>query len=100
MSPIEWSGRKLASGPSGGYVYVFSDDGTDLNSAKSIYIKCELPGRLILHGRGAKPKSVMLVDISPLGNRNLEDLRWSMGTSGVEIAVAPTQQAYWVQVEG
>jgi hypothetical protein len=94
-----WGGKQLASGPSGGYVYIFSDDGSDLIAAKRIYAKSEVPGKLVLYGRSARPQSVSLVDVSPLGHKTLEVLSWSPGAKGIEITVAPTLQAYWVQVE-
>jgi len=94
-----WRGKQLASGPSSGYVYIFSDDGSDLLAAKRIYAKSEVPGKLVVYGRSARPRSVSLVDVSPLGIKTLGDLSWSPGAEGVEVAVDPTSQAYWVQVE-
>jgi hypothetical protein len=98
LASVSWSGRQLASGPSGGYLYIFNDDGSDLITAKRIYAKSEVPGKLVLYGRSAGPQSVSLVDVSPLGNKTLDVLSWSPSAEGIEITLGPTLQAYWVQV--
>jgi hypothetical protein len=94
-----WGGKQLVSGPSSGYVYIFSDDGSDLLTAKRIFAKSEVPGKLVISGRSAGPRSVSLVDVSSLGIKTLGSLVASRGGEGVEITVDPTLQAYWVQVE-
>ena len=94
-----WGGKQLVSGPSNSYVYIFSDDGSDLLAAKRIYAKSEAPGKLVIYGRPARPRSVSLVDVSPLEIKTLGTLSSSPGAEGIEITVDPTSQAYWVQVE-
>jgi len=66
--------KNLISGPSGGYVYVITEDESDLLAAKRIFAKSESPGKLILCGRKAKPTVgfAIIVDVSPLGNSILE----------------------------
>jgi hypothetical protein len=94
-----WGGKQLISGPPGGYVYIFSDDGSDLTGPRKIYAKSETPGKLVLYGQSARPRSVTLTDVSPLGNKTLEPLSWLPGEKGIELTLGPTLQAYWVQVE-
>ncbi len=99
LEKARWRGKALLSGPAGGYVYLFSEDGSDLLNAKRIYAKSEKPGKLILEGRSSDPRSVKLVEMSPLGNRTLEDLHWTRRTQGIEVDIPPTLQAYWVLAE-
>src|SRR5260370_41355055 len=99
QTSAQWGGKQLVSGPSSGYVYIFSDDGSDLLSAKRIFAKSEIPGKLVISGRSARPRSVSLVDVSPLGIRTLASIVWSPGAEGIEITIDPTMEAYWVQVE-
>jgi len=95
----QWSGKQLAAGPPNGYVYIFSDDGSNLMAAPSIYAKSDVPGKLTIYGRSSTPRSVSFVDISPLEVRSLGNAVWSRGAGTVEINVDPTLQAYWVRVE-
>jgi len=99
QTTAQWGGKQLVSGPANGYVYIFSDDGSDLLAAKRIYAKSEAPGQLMIYGRSARPRSVSLVDVSPLGIKPLGTPVWSSGAEAVEITVDPTLQAYWMQVE-
>ncbi|HVA01002.1 MAG TPA: hypothetical protein VMV34_05015 [Terriglobia bacterium] len=99
LTSAAWGGKPLLSGPSGGYVYIFSEDGADLFTAQQIYAKSESPGKLVLEGRAADPRSVKLVEISPLGNRTLDTLSWNRQAQGIEIDIPPTLQAYWVLAE-
>ena len=99
LASAQWGGKQLVSGPSNSYVYIFSDDGSDLLAAKRIYAKSEAPGKLVIYGRPARPRSVSLVDVSPLEIKTLGTLSSSSGAEGVEINVDPTSQAYWAQVE-
>jgi hypothetical protein len=99
LASAQWGGNQLASGPSGGYLYIFTDDGSDLLTAKRTFAKSEIPGKLVISGRAVRPRSVSLVDVSPLGIKTLDSLVWSPGAEGIEITINPTLQAYWVQVE-
>ena len=99
QTSVTWKGKPLVSGPSGGYVYFFSADGSDFGKARKIYAKSEAPGNLVIGGRSARPRSVTLVDVSPLGNATLESLSWAPRGGGIEISISPTLQAYWVQVD-
>jgi hypothetical protein len=99
LTSARWGGRPLVSGPEGGYVYIFSDDGSELPEAKKVYAKSEAPGKLVIYGQSAQPRSVNLADVSPLGNKTLEPLTWSPGENGIEVTLGPTSQSYWVQVE-
>lgn len=98
LTSASWGGKQLISGPDGGHVYIMSDDGSDLSASRRIFAKSEVPGKLIVSGLSARPRSVALMDVSPLGNKTLEPLSWSLNGDGVEVTVAPTLQAYWVQV--
>jgi hypothetical protein len=99
LATASWGGKQLVSGSPSGYVYIFSEDGSDLATAKRIFAKSEVPGKLTIYGRSARPQSVALVDVSPLGKKALEVLSWSPAGSGIEVTVVPTLQAYWVQVD-
>jgi hypothetical protein len=99
LASARWGGQQLVSGPPSGYVYVFTGDGSDLLTAKRIYAKSEAPGKLVILGRSDRPRSVSLVDVSPLGNKALGTLSLSSGAEGIEITVDPTSQAYWAQVD-
>jgi hypothetical protein len=99
LASARWGGKQLVSGPSNSYVYIFSDDGSDLLAAKRIYAKSEAPGKLVIYGRSARPRSVSLVNVSPLETKTLGAISSSSGAESVEITVDPTLQAYWVQVE-
>jgi hypothetical protein len=94
-----WKGQRLVSGHSSGYVYIFADDGSDLLAAERVYAKSDAPGKLVIYGRSARPRSVSLVDISPLGIKPLGSLAWLPGAEGVEITIDPTSETYWVQVD-
>jgi hypothetical protein len=98
QTSAEWGGKQLVSGPSNGYVYIFSDDESDLLAAKRIYAKSEAPGKLSIYGRPGRPRSVSLVDVSPLGIKTLATPVWSARAEGVEITIESTLQAYWIQV--
>jgi hypothetical protein len=99
LTSASWGGKPLISGPQGGYVHIFSDDGSDLATAKKVYAKSEAPGKLVIYGQSAQPRSVNLADVSPLGNKTLEPLTWSPGENSIEVTVGPALEAYWVQVE-
>lgn len=99
LGSAAWGGKPLISGPAGGYVYIFSEDSADLPMAKRVYAKGELPGKLVLEGRAGNPRSVTLVELSPLGNRALETLSWKRQAQGIEFEIPPTLQAYWVLAE-
>ena len=94
-----WSGNQWVLGPSGGYVYSFSEGADDLAAARTIFAKSEMPGKLVIHGRSERPRSVSLVDVSPLGNTVLERLAWSPAGKGIEVTLGPTLQSYWVQAD-
>jgi hypothetical protein len=99
LTSAQWSGKTLASGPVSGYVYIFSDDASDLFSAKRIFAKSEIPGKLVISARSDRPRSVSLVDVSPLEVKLLGSVEWSSDANGVEVKIDPTLEAYWVQVE-
>jgi hypothetical protein len=95
----QWNGKQFAAGPPNSYVYIFSDDGSDLLTAPKTYAKTDVPGKLTIYGRSAAPRSVSFVDISPLGIADLGSAVWSRSAGTVEINVDPTLQAYWIRVE-
>ncbi len=99
LTPASWGGKPLIAGPAGGYVYIFSEDGSDLHSARRIYTKSELPGRLVIARHAAEPRSVRLVHLSPSGHTSLEPLAWYRRSNAIEVDIPPTLQAYWVRAE-
>ena len=99
LGSASWGRKQLVSGPADGYVYIFSDGAADLGSANRVYAKCEAPGRVAIYGRAARPRSVSLVDVSPLGNKSMDTLTWASAANGIEVTIGPALQDYWVQVD-
>ncbi len=94
-----WMGKPLATGPTGSYIFAFSAAESDLFTTDRLYLKANAPGTVRLLNRSADPRSVNLVDVSPLGNRTLQALPWKRVANAIEITVMPTQQAYWISLE-
>ncbi|MEO6434232.1 MAG: hypothetical protein ABIP55_00520 [Tepidisphaeraceae bacterium] len=98
LDSVTFGGKQLMSGPAGGYVYMFGD-GNDLATAQRIQAKSDRPGKILIH-RAGRPGSVSLVDVTRSGDNKLASLPWAQRDHGIEIDVAPTQQAYWILVDG
>lgn len=99
LTAAAWNGRPILSGPAGGYVLAFADSDKDLFQAERIFVKSEVPGTVRVAVRSSAPRRVTLTNVSPLGNRPLDTLRWFRRGNEIELTIAPTQQAYWIAVE-
>jgi hypothetical protein len=97
LESISWQGKPVVSGPSGAYVYAMCET-DDLTTTAKLLLKSEQPGTLKISSRNS-PKSVRLVDITPVAKRDLAPLPWSSKDGTIEITTKPTEQAYWVVAE-
>jgi hypothetical protein len=94
---VAWAGRRLVTGPGAAYVYAFALEGVDIPAAQVLYVKAEAPGALIVHRAGA-PRAVHLVERAHGEDRLLDTLVATPAAEGLTVAIAPTQQAYWVRI--
>ena len=92
-----WNKRVLVSATNDAYVYLYSQDGQDFLKSKQIYVKSEKTGKLTLN-RNDKPKSVFLVDNSPLGKRVLENLSYEINSNSLIIEILPSMNEYWIEI--
>jgi len=92
-----WNNAELMSAGNDAYIYLYSQDGQDVLSSKQLYVKSEKSGELIINRKG-KPKSVLLVDKSPLGKKVLENLSYEVRSDNLAIPVLPSMNEYWIEI--
>jgi len=92
-----WNNQLLISADNDAYIYLFSNDGLDVLNSKQVYAKSEKTGKLILY-RKEKPKSVLLVDKSPLGKTILENLSFELNSNNLVIPILPSMNEYWIEI--
>ncbi|MGA9062589.1 MAG: hypothetical protein WB341_13095 [Terracidiphilus sp.] len=97
LGMLSWQGRDIASGPADAYVYVLGN-GEDIVAAKQLLLKSEKPGVLKLFSRST-PRSIKLVDPYWDKIRTVDELKWNISDTTIEITTQPTQQAYWIAAE-
>jgi hypothetical protein len=92
-----WKNNALISAGNDAYVYLYSQDGNDILNSKQLYAKSEKPGKLSIN-RKDKPKSVLLVDNSPLGKKVLEKLSYEFTSDSLVIPILPSMDEYWIEI--
>ena len=92
-----WNNTALISASNDAYIYLYSQDGQDVLNSKQLYAKSEKTGKLIIY-RKEKPKSVLLVDNSPLGEKVLENLSYEFASNSLVIPILPSMDEYWIEI--
>ena len=65
--------------------------------AEHLFVKGEAAGTLLLN-RAGRPRSVALVDVSPLQNVPLGKLPYETAPGGIAITLAPSMDEYWMEI--
>jgi hypothetical protein len=92
-----WKSKIMVKGEKDAYVYLICQDKKDFSKSEHLFVKSEKAGKLIIN-RKENPKSVSLVDISPLGNNQLEKLQYNRNSLGLELTITPTMSEYWIEL--
>lgn len=94
---VSWGNKVMVSTGDDAYVYFFTGDGKDFFESQHLFVKCEAPGALLIK-RAGQPRSVSLVDVSPLQNTPLGKLSYETAPGGIAITLAPSMDEYWVEI--